>query len=137
MSIFSILGVNLFSGRLHYCTNTAVRSRAECVGDYVTAEGATEAMEWRRIIASGFDNYAQGVLSVFEICTLEMWPDLLVAGVDSQAEPDLGPQRNVRAYLFVYFLLCVCPSCSPRPQQPWVRARVRVRVRVRARVRLG
>jgi hypothetical protein len=115
VSIFSILGVNLFSGRLNYCTNTAVLARAECVGNYVTAEGTTEAMEWRRIISSGFDNFAQGVLTVFEICTLEMWPDLLVAGVDSQSEPDLGPQRNVRAWLFVYFLLCGFPS--PLPQQ--------------------
>ena len=55
----------------------------------------------------------QGILTVFEICTLEMWPNLMIAAVDSQNEVDLGPKRNAREWVVVYFMTCVVRHLTP------------------------
>ena len=63
ISIFSVLGVQLFAGRLNMCSNEAVLTRAQCVGDWVNADGLTARMQWKRAMGNGktggFDNYLQ------------------------------------------------------------------------------
>lgn len=101
--IFSILGVQLFAGRLGACSDAAVLHRKECVGDFVDGDGARQLRVWANPAVGNFDNVLTSALVLFEMTSLEMWPDVMFATVNaSPTEVDVGPVRdaNPAAVLF-------------------------------------
>jgi hypothetical protein len=44
--------------------------------------------------ANNYDNFYYALVTFFEISTLEMWPDIMYAAVDSSNEVDHGPVKD-------------------------------------------
>lgn len=96
--MFSILGVNLFGGKFHYCSIDKLQ--------YSFAETCEKAGgEWMRYDAN-FDSVPHSMLTLFIISTLEGWPDIMYQAVDA-TNIDQGPELNAapyNAYFFVIFI---------------------------------
>lgn len=96
--MFSILGTNLFAGKLQYCTENKymVRTKFECF---------KERGEWKTV-PQNFDNVANGMITLFTVATLEGWPDLMykytdMTGVETGPKPADSP---INAYFWVGFV---------------------------------
>ena len=75
MTVFAILGVQLFSGRFATCVDQPqLLSRADCLG-----AGAT----WKNPRMGHFDDFASAMLMLFECATFEGWPDVMFAAIDA------------------------------------------------------
>ena len=96
LAIFAVLGVQLFGGKLASCEGAPEYStRAEC-------EAAGEA--WAPPAFGSFDNVGASALLLFEVSTLEGWPDVLFACVDAHAV-DEAPSRAAGSRASAVFLL--------------------------------
>lgn len=132
-SVFSILGVNLLAGKLQRCEvydpesgellGVALKNITECTfegnataydflgkltpgipgADLEAGEGV---MYWRNPENGNFDNFLWSMLTLFEVSTQEMWPDLMFYSVDATPAgeiPYVQYNRNI-AFFFVAFL---------------------------------
>jgi hypothetical protein len=91
--IFGILGVQLFAGKFYSCDLRTVANRAECL-----AAGGTWTNSDRT-----FDNVMFAMLYLFEVATLEMWPDLMYQAVDAVGV-DQQPRRDHSPLIGLYFV---------------------------------
>ena len=96
--MFAILAVNLFGGKLYYCTiNTySIKTREECVA----AGGKFKSYD------ANFDSVPSAMLTLFIVSTLEGWPDIMYQAVDG-AGTEAGPEQDANplaAYFFVIFI---------------------------------
>jgi hypothetical protein len=107
MLIFGILGQQLFSGKLAFCTDDTVALRAECVGDFVDAgSGETLKRVWVNPEFGHFDNIFRAILTLFEMSGLEMWPDVMYHGMDAYAI-DEAPRRDASALAALFFIMWI------------------------------
>lgn len=126
--IFAIVGVQNFMGALNSCNDPNATTKAECVGQF-NATGSlcsllpTEARIQACTVSSmgspfprlwhpppyNFDNVFNALLTVFEIATGEMWPDIMYLCVDAVG-PDLPLQHDNQpaAALYFVFIQVVC-----------------------------
>eukprot|EP00755_Sulcionema_specki_P039239 Sspe_Gene.24208::Locus_9544_Transcript_1_1_Confidence_1.000_Length_4909::g.24208::m.24208/K04851/CACNA1D; voltage-dependent calcium channel L type alpha-1D len=105
--VFAILGVQLFSGRLYYCTDPRILERHECHGvhpDYYTV-GADEPPVMRRWLRrdQNFDHIFASMLTLFEVSTLELWSQIMYHTIDSVGV-DRGPERNTTPLAGIFFV---------------------------------
>jgi len=108
--VFGILGVQLFKGSLHECTNPAVVARHECVGTWRSeADGPLEPMRWVNSDFT-FDHIGEAMLTLYVVATLEGWVDIMWRCVDSVDE-DTGRVPNARPGVAIpFFIAFVCIS---------------------------
>lgn len=98
--IFAILALQLLSGKTSFCEVEdiySIKDKKECL-----AKGHT----WK-IPDNNYDTLAQALMTMFEVSTLEMWPDIMYAALDASNTVDGSPVLNNRpwiALLFVSFL---------------------------------
>lgn len=101
-TIFAILGVQLFKGELHRCTDAN--------GDILYGVSQVQCENGLGFWGPGrvsFDNFALAFLVLFEVASLEMWPYLMHDVVDSVGE-GFGPvymNRPEAAAFFVAFIV--------------------------------
>ena len=107
--IFAIVGVQNFMGALRVCNDDSKRTRSECVGTFnLTLEqcwwqptdNATQACianipnsitsnprefprVWQNLHPFNFDSIGWALLTLFEICSGEMWPDIMYDTVNA------------------------------------------------------
>ena len=96
--MFSILGTNLYAGKLQYCS--VLKYQAEDSVQCFKAHG-----DWLTL-HQNFDNVLNGMITVFTVATLEGWPDLMYAYTDI-TELEKGPKPGAapfNAYFFVGFI---------------------------------
>ena len=94
LSVFAVLGMQLFGGKFGSCaSDPSLPSKAAC-------EAAGETWEARPELGS-FDNIGDAMLMLFEVSSLEGWPNAMYLGVDSVGV-DLSRQtsHNLAAGLF-------------------------------------
>lgn len=126
--IFAILGVNFFGGRFYSCTDES-RScyskfaeegtcppELDCVGSYLNPDtGLLEPREWVNpsygvpsVVHPSyhFDNVAAGILTLFEVASLELWLDVMNRAADVTT---LGhePVRDANRYAVFFFMAFV------------------------------
>uniref|UniRef100_A0AAY4BFG7 Sodium channel protein n=1 Tax=Denticeps clupeoides TaxID=299321 RepID=A0AAY4BFG7_9TELE len=103
--IFSIMGVNFFAGKYHYCANrttgerfdrSQVNNRTECY----MIDGL-----WKNVKVN-FDNVAFGYLALLQVATFKGWMDIMYAAVDSR-EVDEQPEKEAKMYAYIYFVLFI------------------------------
>ncbi|GAA6002347.1 calcium channel protein CCH1 [Rhodotorula paludigena] len=105
---FAVWGQNIFSGMLYYCTDDSVRTKAQCVGEYLHA--ATDDWSymaprvWKNPSVWSFDSFRSSLLILFEIISLEGWIDVLesamqITGLDRQ------PEQNASQWSGLFFVL--------------------------------
>lgn len=83
--VFGILGVQLFGGKLHSCSDPAVTRADGCVGEWAQSGsgGPLEPRLWANPPFGSFDSLPAAALLLFEMSGLEGWPDVMYAGIDA------------------------------------------------------
>jgi hypothetical protein len=97
--MFAILGVNLFGGKMQYCTEDTflIETMEECFknrGSWMTYN-------------SNFDNVPNAMMTLFIVASLEGWPDIMMQAIDG-TDIEKGPRENaspLAGYFFVVFVL--------------------------------
>ncbi|XP_047456223.1 sodium channel, voltage-gated, type I-like, alpha [Mugil cephalus] len=107
--IFSIMGVNFFSGRFYSCFNkttnlpfptSVVRNKTDC-----TALGDDNA-QWRNFRIN-FDNVGMGYVALLQVATFKGWTDIMYAAIDSQKEPEQQPEYEINLFMYLYFVVFI------------------------------
>lgn len=105
-TVFSIVGVQLFSGRFYRCVDSSgtdvplsiVQSRHECLS---MARYNQSEYHWSNSMIN-FDNVLIGYVSILQVATLEGWEELSIVGIDS---PEVSfDEANVFYRLKIYRL---------------------------------
>jgi Ion transport protein len=102
--IFGVIGIQLFKGLFYECTdadgNVLVNvDRASCE--------AVSTQRWVNPPFGNFDNIWNSVLILFEIASMEMWPDMLYRAVDTTHVdgPRERDSNQSAALFFVAFIV--------------------------------
>ncbi|XP_031414294.1 sodium channel, voltage-gated, type I-like, alpha isoform X2 [Clupea harengus] len=104
--IFSIMGVNFFAGKYHYCANATtgdifpreiVANKSEC--------NKTDGAIWKNVKIN-FDNVAAGYLALLQVATYKGWMPIMYAAVDSRAVND-QPVFEEKMVAYVYFVVFI------------------------------
>ena len=127
--IFAIVGVQNYKGQMNFCNDESISTKAACVGNIILTEGDCSMMPtlaaeiacqknpngtaFPRIWAPlpyNFDNIGYGFVTVFEITSGEMWPDIMYSVVDTNGvdQPPLRENKPLAAALFIVMIL----TCS-------------------------
>eukprot|EP01044_Picomonas_judraskeda_P005157 COSAG03_NODE_476_length_7617_cov_79.083400_1_plen_1988_part_00 len=127
--IFAIVGMNLFSGKLYYCTDGDIEFRSECVGVFVPevenpvaprlaiaqpitpVGGMPEEVSVREWVAHGstFDNFFEALVTLNEINAFQEWPNTAWIAVDS-TDVDHQPYEGNGPYYVLYFMAFIIVS---------------------------
>ncbi|XP_070596591.1 sodium channel protein type 8 subunit alpha isoform X2 [Erythrolamprus reginae] len=109
--IFSIMGVNLFAGKYHYCFNETaeyrfeieeVNNKTEC--EKLMDPNGTE-IRWKNVKIN-FDNVGAGYLALLQIATFKGWMDIMYAAVDSRKVEE-QPKYEDNIYMYIYFVIFI------------------------------
>ncbi|XP_063149679.1 sodium channel protein type 8 subunit alpha [Candoia aspera] len=109
--IFSIMGVNLFAGKYHYCFNESSESQfeIEVVNNKTDCEklmdpNGTE-IRWKNVKIN-FDNVGAGYLALLQVATFKGWMDIMYAAVDSRRQEE-QPKYEDNIYMYIYFVIFI------------------------------
>ncbi|CAH3140850.1 unnamed protein product [Porites lobata] len=101
--IFSILGVQLFSGKFQSCVdNDGKRLPASLVPNKTECLRFPEKYTWRNSDVN-FDNVLNGFLTLFQVATFEGWIDIMHMAVDS-TKVDQQPVDDNNMIAYIYFV---------------------------------
>ena len=98
--MFAIFAINIFAGKFFYCSigKYTYHTKYEC-----NVNGGS----WVRF-EQNFDDIFQAMLTLFNVASLEGWPDVMIAGVDTVESIDEGPEQEanvVMGFFFIVFIL--------------------------------
>ncbi|XP_044160926.1 sodium channel protein type 2 subunit alpha-like isoform X11 [Bufo gargarizans] len=108
--IFSIMGVNMFSGKYGYCINVTtdeyfsidiVNNKTDCL----TLIAQNESARWKNVKVN-FDNVGFGYLSLLQVATFKGWMDIMYAAVDSRKLEE-QPKYEDNLYMYLYFVIFI------------------------------
>ncbi|KAL9953553.1 hypothetical protein ACROYT_G040985 [Oculina patagonica] len=101
--IFSILGVQLFSGKFQACVDhDGERVLASVIPNKTECLRFPEKYVWKNSEAN-FDNVLNGFLALFLVATFEGWIEVMHNAVDS-TEVDQQPQKDSNMIAYIYFV---------------------------------
>lgn len=103
--IFAIMGVQFWAGKFWSCNDGDVSHADQCVGQYVV-DGTNATRVWSKAVIH-FDNVQQGMLSLFEVASLELWLDAMYSAMDSPIKIHEAPERNRAPFYALYFVVFV------------------------------
>nr|XP_020639736.1 sodium channel protein type 8 subunit alpha isoform X4 [Pogona vitticeps] len=109
--IFSIMGVNLFAGKYHYCFNETAEYRFEIeevnnVTDcFRLMEPNSTEIRWKNVKIN-FDNVGAGYLALLQVATFKGWMDIMYAAVDSRKQEE-QPKYEDNIYMYIYFVIFI------------------------------
>uniref|UniRef100_A0ACB8FWR8 Uncharacterized protein n=1 Tax=Sphaerodactylus townsendi TaxID=933632 RepID=A0ACB8FWR8_9SAUR len=107
--IFSIVGVNLFSGKFGKCVNFTeegsdltplVKNRSDC-----EKFNHTQRIYWTTVKVN-FDNVASGYLALLQVATFKGWMDIMYAAVDATGD-ERQPAFENSLYMYLYFVIFI------------------------------
>ncbi|KAM3917143.1 sodium channel protein type 2 subunit alpha-like [Leptodactylus fuscus] len=108
--IFSIMGVNMFSGKYGYCINVTteeyfktniVNNKSDCLALIAQNESA----RWKNVKVN-FDNVGFGYLALLQVATFKGWMDIMYAAVDSRKVEE-QPEYEDNLYMYLYFVIFI------------------------------
>uniref|UniRef100_S4RRT3 Sodium channel protein n=1 Tax=Petromyzon marinus TaxID=7757 RepID=S4RRT3_PETMA len=110
--IFSIMGVNLFSGKYYYCLNKTDGQRLpiSIVDNYsmcIALNDTTNETLWKNVKVN-FDNVGIGYLALLQVATFKGWMDIMYAAVDSRdtrVNVLVVPHYSTAALIYEMFIL--------------------------------
>jgi len=104
--IFAILGLQLFMGKLHFCSDPSVFRMEDCTGSFMPEDGRElQPREWLNG-SINFDNIGNALLACFVLASQDNWPTIMYSAVDSTG-PTTGPIRNYAPVNGLYFVVFV------------------------------
>jgi len=112
--IFAIFGVNLFGGKLYFCSSTDDTCDGyKCLmddGSYVVTKADCEVLAstnprvlWRNKTYN-WNNVGEAVLSLFYVVSLDGWVGLMFDGVDAVGE-DIQPKTDNNEAMCMFYIL--------------------------------
>ncbi|KAK4471145.1 hypothetical protein MN116_005541 [Schistosoma mekongi] len=106
--MFAVIGVQLFAGKFHSCTDSSRLVPSQCHGQYITYElsDISRPVVLARVWLNNplnFDNVPNAMLTLFAVSTFEGWPGLLYRSIDSYAE-DYGSVYNNRPIVVIFYV---------------------------------
>lgn len=119
--IFSILGVQLLKNKMWMCScqddcpekkfnpDGKFWNQSDaflCQGTCPLSTGGLSECVWQRDPNWSFDNIFVSGLTLFEVASLEMWPDIMFRAVDG-VSADEGPQYNKNQVVMFFFILYI------------------------------
>ncbi|QDZ20321.1 voltage-gated calcium/sodium channel protein [Chloropicon primus] len=104
--MFSMIAVKYFGGKFSYCNDQEVYGRVDCVGSFIDDSGVLIPRTWV-LPEHNFDWVGKGVLTLFEIATLDEWLDVMYAGQDIVGT-DRQPSQNHSSINAIFFVLFIC-----------------------------
>lgn len=99
--IFAIMGVQFWAGKFWKCDIETVSNVTECAqqgGNWVNA-------------ALNFDNVLSGMLTLFEVASLEIWLDVMYNSMDAPSEIGEQPIMNHRWWAAFYYVIFIIIGC--------------------------
>ncbi|GAA5835858.1 hypothetical protein JCM9279_002122 [Rhodotorula babjevae] len=105
---FAVWSKAVFSGLLYRCNDEAVKTKAQCVGEYLVA--VTDdwfflaPRVWENPYVWSFDSFRSALLILFEIVSLEGWIDVLESAMNIVG-PDMQPEQNASQFSGLFFVL--------------------------------
>ncbi|KAK9873793.1 hypothetical protein WA026_002151 [Henosepilachna vigintioctopunctata] len=106
--IFSIMGVQFFSGKFYKCLDEN--------GDLLPVSIVDNKWDCQRLNHTwenskiSFDHVGIAYLALFQVATFEGWMEVMADAVDARGV-DLQPQREANLYAYIYFVIfIVCGS---------------------------
>ncbi|KAM8933347.1 sodium channel protein type 2 subunit alpha-like isoform 2-T2 [Pelodytes ibericus] len=108
--IFSIMGVNMFSGKYGYCVNitneetflsSIINNKSDCMQLIMNNETA----RWKNVKVN-FDNVGFGYLSLLQVATFKGWMEIMYAAVDSRKVEE-QPKYEENLYMYLYFVIFI------------------------------
>ena len=129
--VFAILGVQLFAGKLYFCTDRSISSKEKCVGEFndtqivptivlsncqntsnistnqtmMMSVGVVSDREWITYDFN-FDNVYRAFLTLFNVATLNNWAEIMYTVIDSTGV-GTGPQVSSSPALGLYFVIFI------------------------------
>ncbi|XP_026552896.1 sodium channel protein type 2 subunit alpha-like [Pseudonaja textilis] len=101
--IFSIMGVNLFSGTFFECVNKTDGVRiSHSIVPFKNVCETLDYARWRNVKVN-FDNVGAGYLSLLQVATFKGWMEIMYAAVDSTGI-EKQPQYENNLYMYLYFV---------------------------------
>ncbi|WZN63876.1 voltage-gated calcium/sodium channel protein [Chloropicon roscoffensis] len=104
--MFSMIAVRYFGGKFSYCNDATVYGRVDCVGNFIDGSGILKPRSWI-LPEHNFDWVGKGVLTLFEIATLDEWLEVMYASQDISGT-DRQPIMNKSSTNAVFFVLFIC-----------------------------
>jgi len=103
--IFAIMGVQFWAGKFWRCNDGSVSHADNCIGLYVV-DGTNTTRKWSNAPIH-FDNVHQGMLTLFEVASLELWLDVMYNAMDVPSEINIQPVRDQSFIYCLYFVVFV------------------------------
>jgi len=109
--IFSVMGVQLFSGKFSYCTDPSKDSEETCQGHFITFKDnnfnypVEDPRVWKKHYFN-FDNVPEALVTLFTSSTGEGWPTVMFNAIDS-TDLDRGPILNNQIQVSLFFVFFV------------------------------
>jgi hypothetical protein len=106
-TIFAIMAVQFFNGRMWHCENAMTgkvvyNTTLDGVHGDVPCLGPENV--WANY-AQNYDNFYQALLVLYQISTLEMWPEIMAKVQDSS--PDMGAIYMNFKQAYIYFIIAI------------------------------
>ena len=128
--IFGIVGVQNWKGALNQCNDPGIETHADCVGTFQITGSDCELLatpvlvdecrhrhngsqfprEWESLPVN-FNHIGNGILTVFEVTSGEMWPDIMYTVVDATPNKEDVPLKrdnNPAASLYFIAVIIIC-----------------------------
>lgn len=104
--IFGIIGINLFMGTFYRCDDGSVFGQLDCVGSFVSSEGALQNPIWDNPGFS-FDSIFDAMKTLFVVSTGSGWSEILYTAIDStqvgmQPRRDNFPEAGLFFVVFIF-----------------------------------
>jgi len=116
---FAILGASMFRDHLYSCKASGDWDSSEnsiyenefrytldmldCTGNVTNSGGYVAQLEWKTA-PSNFDNIGNALLTLFELSTMEGWPDIMYPAMDIVDRKTHHPVLNNSRFNAIYFI---------------------------------
>jgi len=107
--VFAIMGVQLWAGKFWYCNDATMSGVSTCTGTF-QLDGVTTNRKWINA-PMNFDNVGNGMLTLFEVASLELWLDVMHSAMDAPSEIGIQPTQNKNPWAALYFVWFIIIGC--------------------------
>lgn len=106
MFMFSVMGMGFFMGLFFACNDDSVAGLGTCLGTFESDDGYITPRVWANPTYS-FDTVLDGILCLYEVSSLEGWPDILYSTTDAVGL-NMQPQQDHQSYMTWYIVIFIC-----------------------------
>ena len=89
--VFGVLGLSILMGRVSYCFDPNAPEGTDDESIKLDKIPCLEQGKDWLTPENNYNNIFSSMVTFFEVSTLETWPDIMFAAIDSAAEPDMAP----------------------------------------------